>query len=152
MCYVKNVKLQNVGEHIQCSVCRNKQKYQEISYIKAGNTVTNEDCIKIKGNYSTKIEAVIKLLLELKNEDPNVKVLLFSSWASVLKCLKEALEMNDISCELALNSKLEARIENFKVGDWNISVVAVKITKILCRMSRRRLRHFCCRSSSDPRG
>lgn len=130
--------MQNVGEHIQCSVCRNKQKYQEISYIKAGNTVTDEDCMKIKGNYSTKIEAVIKLVLELKNEDPNVKVLLFSSWTSVLKCLREALEMNDISCELALNSKLEARIENFKVGIVRFSAATREITEILRRMSRRR--------------
>ncbi|KAJ8921378.1 hypothetical protein NQ315_002994 [Exocentrus adspersus] len=104
----------NVGEHIQCSVCRNRQRYQEISYIKAGNTVTNEDCVKIRGNYSTKIEAVIKLLLDLKNENQNVKVLVFSSWLSVLKCLRGAIEKNGITCEIALNSKLETRIENFK--------------------------------------
>lgn len=108
--------LQTVGEHIQCSVCRNKQKFQEISYIKTGNTVTNEDYKKIKGNYSTKIEAVITLFLELISEDPHVKVLLFSSWISILKCLKEALFQNGIKGELIQSSSLVTRIENFKVS------------------------------------
>lgn len=104
-----------MGVHIQCSVCRNKQPFQEISYIKSGNTVTDEDCKKINGNYSTKIEAVIKLLLELLSEDSHVKVLVFSFWISILKCLQEALIKNNIKCELVHNSSLENRIENFKV-------------------------------------
>ncbi|KAJ8966855.1 hypothetical protein NQ317_006640, partial [Molorchus minor] len=118
---------QTAGDHIQCSVCRNKQKYQEISYIKAGKTVTDEDCTKIKGNYSTKVEAVIKLILSLKKQDPQVKVLVFSSWITVLKCLKEALEKNSISCELAMATKLEARIENFKDDKKNITAFLLPI-------------------------
>ncbi|XP_057665468.1 E3 ubiquitin-protein ligase SHPRH isoform X2 [Diorhabda carinulata] len=105
---------QTAGDHIQCSVCRNKQKYQEISYIKAGTTVTDDDCKKIKGNYSTKIEGVIKVLLDLKRDDTDVKVLLFSSWFTVLKCLKEALIKNNISCELANTGTLDVKITNFK--------------------------------------
>ncbi|CAH1988084.1 unnamed protein product [Acanthoscelides obtectus] len=103
-------------DHIQCSICRNKQKYQDISYIKAGHTVMDGDCLNIKGNYSTKIEAVIKLLMELKEENPVPKVLLFSSWHSVLKNIKEALDKNEITSELiSASSHFEMKIENFKV-------------------------------------
>ncbi|CAG9815357.1 unnamed protein product [Phaedon cochleariae] len=105
---------QTAGDHIQCSVCRNKQKYQEISYIKAGNTVTDGDCSKIKGSYSTKIEGVVKLLLDLKKDDPEVKVLVFSSWVTVLKSLTDALVENSVRCEMAQGGNLEKRIVNFK--------------------------------------
>ncbi|KAJ8932032.1 hypothetical protein NQ314_015005 [Rhamnusium bicolor] len=117
----------NVGDCLQCSVCRSKQKYQDISCIKAGNTVTDDDCKNIKGNYSTKIEAIIKLILDLKTEDINVKILLFSSWVTVLKCLTEALMTNHISCELATTTNLEARIERFKNIKQNITVLLLPI-------------------------
>nr|CAH7738160.1 unnamed protein product [Callosobruchus chinensis] len=115
-------------DDIQCSICRNKQKYQDISYIKAGQTVTDSDCHKIKGNYSTKIEGVIKLLLDLKAENPLPKVLLFSSWLSVLKHVKEALDKNEITCELAANYNFEQRIENFKDPKNNIMALLLPIT------------------------
>ncbi|XP_074033441.1 E3 ubiquitin-protein ligase SHPRH isoform X2 [Leptinotarsa decemlineata] len=119
---------QTSGDHIQCSVCRNKQKYEEISYIKAGNTVTDEDCKKIKGNYSTKIEAVIKLLTDLREEHPDVKVLLFSSWITVLKCLRSALQCNSITCELlSQGGNVEAKIKNFKDPTKNITVLLLPI-------------------------
>lgn len=101
--------------HIQCSVCRNKQKIEEISYINTEKTVTDEDTKEINGNYSTKIEAVVKLLIKLKSEDSNVKVLIFSLWVLILKCLNEALEENKIKCQLLHSCSLENKIENFKV-------------------------------------
>lgn len=105
-----------MGAQIQCSVCRNKQTFQEISYIKSGSAVTDEDCNKINGNYSTKIEAVTKLLLELLSKDSHVKVLIFSFWVSILKYLQEAFIQNNIKCELVYNNTLEDKIENFKVS------------------------------------
>nr|CAI5818280.1 unnamed protein product [Callosobruchus analis] len=114
-------------DDIQCSICRNKQKYQDISYIKAGQTVTDSDCQMIKGNYSTKIEGVIKLLLDLKAENPVPKVLLFSSWLTVLKHVKEALDKNEITCELAASYNFEQKIENFKDPKNNIMALLLPI-------------------------
>lgn len=78
--------------------------------------VTDEDCTEIKGNYSTKIVAVIKLLLELRAKDPHVKVLLFSFWVSVLQSINKALITNNIGCELMYSNGLEKKIEHFKVS------------------------------------
>lgn len=88
---------------------------QDISYIKKGNSVQNEDCQQINGNYSTKIEAIIKLVLQLKSREADVKILLFSFWSSILKHLKEALTTNSIKCELIYNNSLESKIVDFKV-------------------------------------
>nr|CAI5818285.1 unnamed protein product [Callosobruchus analis] len=125
----ENMHLLNLHEtqkdDIQCSICRNKQKYQDISYIKAGQTVTDSDCQMIKGNYSTKIEGVIKLLLDLKAENPVPKVLLFSSWLTVLKHVKEALDKNEITCELAASYNFEQKIENFKVSN-SVPTILIK--------------------------
>ncbi|KAG5873727.1 hypothetical protein JTB14_035541 [Gonioctena quinquepunctata] len=117
------------GDHIQCSVCRNKQKYEEISYIKAGNTVADADCKTIKGNYSTKIEAVIKLLMDLREKNPDVKVLVFSSWVTVLKCLMNAFQCNSISCELlAQGRNLENKISNFKDPTKKVTVLLLPVS------------------------
>lgn len=109
---------QTVGETIQCSVCRSKQQYHDISYIKAqaGNTVSDEECKKIKGHHSTKMEAVIKVLFKLLSEDPKVKVIMFSFWVSILKGFEKALLENDIRCELVYNNSQESKIESFKVS------------------------------------
>ncbi|KAL3277364.1 hypothetical protein HHI36_012714 [Cryptolaemus montrouzieri] len=102
--------------NIICCVCRQPQPVQDISYIRSGPIKNESDDVDIKGNFSTKMESIIKLLMELKSEDEHVKVLVFSSWLKVLKLLKDALMLNDIKTEILLSFKLEERIENFKVG------------------------------------
>ncbi|RZC37273.1 E3 ubiquitin-protein ligase SHPRH [Asbolus verrucosus] len=106
---------QTRGHHVQCSVCRAYQLVREISYIKSGAQADESDTTKIKGNYSTKVESIIELILDLRSEDGDVKVLVFSSWISVLNYLKTALTNNDVSTELVISGNLEKQIERFKV-------------------------------------
>lgn len=118
---------QCMSNKIQCSVCRSKQYIHDISYIKVGQSVTEQDTTNIKGNYSTKIEAVIKLVLGLRTKEPKVKVLLFSTWIDVLKCLKKAMDENGISCELAVHGNVEKHVELFKDLTKNITALLLPI-------------------------
>lgn len=43
------------------------------------------------------LEAVIRRILRLKSEDPEMKVLLFSEWAGVLDVVEHALTTNHIT-------------------------------------------------------
>jgi E3 ubiquitin-protein ligase SHPRH len=118
---------QTRGHHVQCSVCRAYHLVIDISYIKAGEHSTISDSTKIKGNYSTKVESIIKLILQLKAEDESVKVLVFSSWISVLTYMKDALINNDISTELVVSGNLEKQIERFKDEKQNITALLLPI-------------------------
>ncbi|XP_028150030.1 E3 ubiquitin-protein ligase SHPRH isoform X2 [Diabrotica virgifera virgifera] len=122
-----HVILEQVSEDcITCSVCRNRQFYHEVSYINAGETVKNNS-VQIKGSYSTKIAQIVKVLMELKKEDKDAKVLLFSSWKKVLDAVKQALDKNDISCELALSNNLDVKITSFKDPAKDIMVLLLPV-------------------------
>ncbi|KAF7281635.1 hypothetical protein GWI33_004494 [Rhynchophorus ferrugineus] len=115
---------------IQCCVCRFVQSIQEVAYIGNGkNSAENtEENIPIVGNYSRKVEDVVRLLLKLKNADSQVKVLLFSTWSVVLKLLKRALEENHVKAELAdSSSTFEKRIETFKDPIRKITVLLLPL-------------------------
>ncbi|CAG9838516.1 unnamed protein product [Diabrotica balteata] len=114
------------GDVISCSVCRNRQLYNEVSYINAVET-TKDNSVQIKGSYSTKISQIVKVLIDLKKEDKDAKVLLFSSWKNVLDTVKKALDKNDISSELALSGNLDAKITSFKDPAKNITVLLLPV-------------------------
>lgn len=63
---------------ITCPMCRNKTPMDSISYVK-NNQEGEASSIVIKGSFSTKIENVTIKLMELVAQDPNVKVLIFST-------------------------------------------------------------------------
>nr|CDS35365.2 snf2 histone linker phd ring helicase [Hymenolepis microstoma] len=56
------------------------------------------DEIHIIGDHSSKVNEVLRCLLRLKSEDPAAKVVVFSSWTSILVTIEEALKDNGISC------------------------------------------------------
>lgn len=107
---------QNESSFVTCCVCRQIQAIQDISCIRSAAITVETSDWNIKGNYSTKIEATIKLIMELREVEEDVKVLVFSTWTTTLKTLKDALLKNEIKCEILLTSNLEKRIEYFKVS------------------------------------
>ncbi|CAH1134952.1 unnamed protein product [Ceutorhynchus assimilis] len=117
--------------HIYCCVCRLKQSIQEVGYIKGTNVKdenNKEPQTKVLGDFSKKIQAAIQLVLNLKNKDPYVKVLLFSTWTPVLRLLKRALTMNDIKSGIAeATSTSEKTIEAFKDPVEKITVLLLPI-------------------------
>lgn len=114
--YLLLYNMQDNLKTIECCVCRNRQPATDISYIKSEQSVPDSDSQKIIGNFSTKIEAIIKLILRLKSEEPSVKILVFSSWSGVLKHLQDAMKCNLISCEMVSSSTtIKSKVELFKV-------------------------------------
>lgn len=70
----------------------------------------------IKGDLSTKMEAVVKTLLKIQTDDPDAKTLVFSTWADVLNILATALTANDIPfAALHAQGKFKRNLQKFKV-------------------------------------
>ncbi|XP_018318562.1 E3 ubiquitin-protein ligase SHPRH [Agrilus planipennis] len=118
---------QTSAKKISCSICRQKHKIEDISYIKSGSAVKDLDLVKIKGNYSTKIEAVVKLVVKLKAEDSSVKILVFSSWPAILKIIQNAFKENDVTCDLFSTQCNMNQLAKFKDPNQNLTVLLLPI-------------------------
>ncbi|KAK9805443.1 hypothetical protein WJX73_007822 [Symbiochloris irregularis] len=57
-----------------------------------------EDELTIEGNYGTKVDALVKDILEVRRKDPTEKCLVFSAWAKVLRLVNTALKRNGVEC------------------------------------------------------
>ena len=89
------------------------------------------DLEKVKGDHSTKVEAVLKCLLRIQTEDEDAKSLVFSTWPDVLDILANALDENQIPYAAlhknasTTQSKFKRNIQKFKV---NIILHTPKLT------------------------
>lgn len=66
------------GDFIDCPLCRVKTPHHSISYVQSKKEPDFEFSDLIR-NHSTKVTAVVSQLLSLIHEDPDVKVLIFST-------------------------------------------------------------------------
>ncbi|XP_055920155.1 E3 ubiquitin-protein ligase SHPRH [Eupeodes corollae] len=101
--------LNNKTNKLTCSICRYHQKYTNVYFVTRKQT--NKDGIDIKGDYSTKIQTIVQEVIKLKNEDKNVKIIIFSHWQQILKVISEALNENGI--RLIINNTPQC-VEKFK--------------------------------------
>lgn len=101
---------------IVCSICRQKHHIKYISYLQT-DEVSTKDENEVKGNFSTKMGDVVRLIFKLKKEDEHVKVLIFSHWIDVLKVLKNILDQNNITGQLFMNQASEKGLHDFKVSE-----------------------------------
>src|SRR3989338_2674237 len=90
--------------YISCPACRDPSPIVELAYIAkdaSGATVVVSNPSSslsqvappraVKGNWGTKIERILLLLLRLREEDAAQKTLVFSSWVALLKIISAAL-------------------------------------------------------------
>lgn len=83
---------------------------------RALNEETKKAFEALKGSWSTKIKAVLETVIEIKNDDPTAKSLVFSTWGEVLDILAEALVENNIQfAALHAQGKFKRNLEKFKV-------------------------------------
>ncbi|CAL8071212.1 unnamed protein product [Calicophoron daubneyi] len=64
---------------------------------KEGDVAADEPEYTVVGDHSSKVQAVIRCLKQIKQEDADAKAIVFSSWLSVLVTLTGALEQNGLS-------------------------------------------------------
>ncbi|KAF2879520.1 hypothetical protein ILUMI_26652 [Ignelater luminosus] len=116
------------SNHIHCSVCRQLQTTKDILHIQINETTSEYSNIKIKGNYSTKLDAIVKLIIKLKSEENDVKVLVFSSMPTVLTILKDALLTNGIAAEKVTSPQnSQYSLTNFKDKNKNVTALLLSI-------------------------
>lgn len=77
--------------------------------------------MKITGNHSTKVEAVVRLVKRLKQKEENVKVLVFSHWTVILKVLHEVMDSNGVKSEILHRHNFEKILHEFKVNIFHFS-------------------------------
>ncbi|XP_072036001.1 LOW QUALITY PROTEIN: E3 ubiquitin-protein ligase SHPRH-like [Amphiura filiformis] len=102
-CYCKDCIEVLIKRHMfgrfRCPICRTPTAMKEVSYV---STVTQEQGesdsseIKLKGSHSTKVEAIVKALIQIRLEDPTAKALVFSTWVDVLDIIGRALRENKV--------------------------------------------------------
>lgn len=69
--------------------------------------------IIVRGKYSSKIIKIVETILQLKQKEPQVKIIIFSHWDMILLMLARALDENSITYRLKGNKFYKA-IEEFK--------------------------------------
>lgn len=112
--------------HLICCVCRLKQKNKDIFYATVKASYDNQNDIFINGEYSTKIETILKTIKKLCKDDENVKIIIFSQWESILNTLASALKENSINFQKK-SSKIHICIENFKNSNMNITCLLLPL-------------------------
>lgn len=116
-CISKLLEQYRLGKYVTCSVCRKRQLCADISYIKVkGSSENTIDDMKIQGSHSTKVQAVVRQVLKLRQSDEKVKILIFSTWEVVLKLLAKAFTQNNITHEHVSHNNLHKKLHRFKVG------------------------------------
>ncbi|XP_076304854.1 E3 ubiquitin-protein ligase SHPRH [Tachypleus tridentatus] len=99
---------------LRCAVCRQRTPTSNISYIDT-RASAEEEKISVKGSHSTKVEGVVRCLLQIKMEDPDAKSLVFSTWVDVLDLIGRALEENDVSfVTLHAHNQFQNNLVRFK--------------------------------------
>ncbi|KAL4232699.1 hypothetical protein ACF0H5_007387 [Mactra antiquata] len=99
---------------VKCAVCRQNTHQGEISYVMTSRELQPDD-IAVKGSHSTKVEAVIRCLLQIQKEDPTAKSLVFSTWTDVLSVIASGLDDNDITYKALYSSgKFQENLSSFR--------------------------------------
>lgn len=91
--------------------------FHSVYYVNTANEVvtgSSSTQVQVTGDYSSKIEEIIRTVLQLRNVDANVKIVIFSHWDTILTVIGAALKENSI--EFRKKSTLFYQsIEQFKV-------------------------------------
>ncbi|XP_054153904.1 E3 ubiquitin-protein ligase SHPRH-like [Oppia nitens] len=109
------------GVTIGCPMCRELCPLSAILYVNATETDDDDDIavagIEVAGSWSTKVEEVVRCLLEIISADSTAKTLVFSTWVDVLQLISTAMDDNKISHVFIRNSaKFSQKVDNFKTN------------------------------------
>lgn len=112
---------------ISCPVCRETTKSSDFSFVDLSGAHENSD-INVIGDHSTKVDGIVRSLLQLKQDDPKAKVLVFSTWSVVLKILEVALTQNNILYRRMPGHNYQIHLKQFRDPDLNITVLLLPLS------------------------
>lgn len=111
--------------NIKCPFCRCMTNRNNISYVTTRQERERENDEKIKGDHSTKVECIVKCLMEIQRQDTNSsKCLVFSNWKEVLDLIGFALQQNDMNFITMTGSnsqEVRKKLAMFKVSEYHTS-------------------------------
>lgn len=110
---------------INCPVCRTSQEIKNVYAVTCSDAPSTSADVKLKltGSYSPKIDEMIRCILKLKEDEPDVKILIFSHWDSILSAIIYGLKENNITYRTSVGSNFNKQIEEFK--DYNQGVTCM---------------------------
>lgn len=108
-CFHQLVKYRN--RSVNCPVCRTTQETANIYAVTCSDSLSSNP---ITGSYSPKIDEIIRCVLKLKREDPDVKILIFSHWDQILHAIINGFATNGITYRTSLGSSFVKHIQEFK--------------------------------------
>lgn len=123
-CIIQMKKIQKY--HLSCCICRNRQNVHDVFYATCKASTDVESGITFMGEYSSKIEEIVRTILKLLQNDPEVKIIIFSQWENILSVLSHALKENSIKYRSKSN-KIHICIEDFKKNSLNITCLLLPL-------------------------
>ncbi|XP_078699866.1 LOW QUALITY PROTEIN: E3 ubiquitin-protein ligase SHPRH-like [Branchiostoma floridae x Branchiostoma belcheri] len=110
---------------IRCAICRQLTATRDISYV--STEAKEQEDVDVKGSHSTKVEAVVRTLKLIRQNDPTAKSLVFSTWQDVLDVVATALRENNMEYR-AINGihRFQENLTDFKY-DGRIGVLLLPL-------------------------
>ncbi|KAI8498455.1 hypothetical protein Bbelb_236570 [Branchiostoma belcheri] len=110
---------------IRCAICRQLTATRDISYV--STEAKEQEDVDVKGSHSTKVEAVVRTLKLIRQNDPAAKSLVFSTWQDVLDVVATALRENNMEYR-AINGihRFQENLTDFKY-DGRIGVLLLPL-------------------------
>ncbi|CAG2112442.1 unnamed protein product, partial [Medioppia subpectinata] len=103
------------GLSIQCAMCREYCPASAVLYVNSTAGDKEADQLEVAGSWSTKVEEVVRCLLQIVADEPTAKSLVFSTWTDVLQLISNALVDNQFNhCFIANSSKFSQKVDTFK--------------------------------------
>lgn len=101
---------------VKCPSCREIINKEEVSYVQDDAPVAQPvSQTPVRGSYGTKIEAIVRTLLDINSANPLAKSIVFSEWSEVLRIIANALDENNVPyMEMKSKKEFERAIATFK--------------------------------------
>jgi E3 ubiquitin-protein ligase SHPRH len=108
-CFMMMIK--NRNRSINCPVCRTVNETKEVYAVTCTDSTSDTP---INGSYSPKIDEIIRSILRLKKEEPDVKILIFSHWDAMLTAIRPGLEGNNITFRTSFSGNFPKQVQDFR--------------------------------------
>lgn len=123
-CFMMMVK--NRNRCISCPVCRTVNDKSEIFAVTCNEGQSSSD-MPINGSFSPKIDEIIRSILRLKKNEPDVKILIFSHWDSMLIAILPGLTANNINFRTSFFGKFPKQVQEFKDYSKDVTVMMLNL-------------------------
>lgn len=92
--YKSNLRAEKIVNEVEKN--NSKPNHNQIYKLMDSESLKNIQNIKLSNSFGSKVDLIVKLVLHLVNEDPNVQIVIFSQWQDLLVILAFAFDKANI--------------------------------------------------------